>query len=277
MLLASYQPLVEDAGLREMSRAFDALEKELGFTPYFCFPAEKLEDMLVHSFFVTPSCPEKIIIFETENYQTLDIVRWNQILKLDMDGMDYDVKAVLNCAKAPFCEYLVPAFENVRFEIGIQEALRTQLTIDYENEDVRAIATGKLAMAQGKAIDLIEKARWENVSGYELDIRKMRMAKNAFEICVLPLLYVFMVTGRWEDIGISLNPKWIFGNVEPQRMLARIYNPDEAMEFKTYAYFQKAFSSFQLNMDMGYSRPSKNGPCPCGSGKKYKRCCGKNK
>ena len=23
--------------------------------------------------------------------------------------------------------------------------------------------------------------------------------------------------------------------------------------------------------------PSKNGPCPCGSGKKYKRCCGKNK
>jgi SWIM/SEC-C metal-binding protein len=22
-------------------------------------------------------------------------------------------------------------------------------------------------------------------------------------------------------------------------------------------------------------RPSKNAPCPCGSGKKYKRCCGK--
>ncbi|MBQ2264327.1 MAG: SEC-C domain-containing protein [Oscillospiraceae bacterium] len=24
-------------------------------------------------------------------------------------------------------------------------------------------------------------------------------------------------------------------------------------------------------------KPSKNGPCPCGSGKKYKRCCGKGK
>ena len=24
------------------------------------------------------------------------------------------------------------------------------------------------------------------------------------------------------------------------------------------------------------SKPSRNGPCPCGSGKKYKRCCGKN-
>ena len=24
------------------------------------------------------------------------------------------------------------------------------------------------------------------------------------------------------------------------------------------------------------SKPSKNGPCPCGSGKKYKQCCGKS-
>jgi SWIM/SEC-C metal-binding protein len=30
----------------------------------------------------------------------------------------------------------------------------------------------------------------------------------------------------------------------------------------------KSMFSFQ-------SRPSKNAPCPCGSGKKYKRCCGK--
>ena len=232
--------------------------------------------MLLNRFFVTPSCPEKIIIFETDNYQTLDIVRWNQILKLDMEGKPYDVSEVLDCVEDPFCEYLVPAFDNVRFEIGIQEALRTQLTIDYENEDVRAIAIGKLAMAQGKAIGLFEKARWGNPTGHALDIQKMRMEKNAFEIYVLPLLYVFMVSGRWEDIGISLNSKWIFGNVEPQRMLARIYNPEESMEFKTYAYFEKAFSSFQLNMHVGHSRPAKNGPCPCGSGKKYKRCCGKN-
>lgn len=25
----------------------------------------------------------------------------------------------------------------------------------------------------------------------------------------------------------------------------------------------------------GFSPPSKNAPCPCGSGRKYKRCCGR--
>lgn len=277
MLLASYQPLVEDPKQGMKSPALEALSKRLGFLPYFCFPAEKLEDMLVHSFFVTPSWPEKLIIFETDNYQTLDIVRWNQILKLDLEGKAYSMDGVLDSAKAPFCEYLVPAFENLRFEIGVHEALYTQLTIDYENENTRAIAAGKLAIAQGKAIGLIEKAHWGNTSGYELDILKKRMFKNAFEICVLPLLYIFMISGRWEDMGISLNPEWIFGNVGPQRMLARIYNPEKPMEFKTYAYFEKAFNTYKLNMQLPSNKPSKNGKCPCGSGKKYKRCCGKNK
>lgn len=176
MLLASYQPLIEDAGLRTNSATFDALENMLGFTPYFCFPAEHLKDMVVHSFFVTPSWPEKIIIFESENYQKLDIVQWNQILKLDMEGKSYDVSKALIDAVDPFCEYLVPAFENVCFEIGLHKALHTTLNIDYANEKVRGIAEGKLAMAQGKARDLIEKARSGGASGFDLEIRKMRMA-----------------------------------------------------------------------------------------------------
>lgn len=274
MLLASYQPLVEDTELRRKSRAFDCLVQELGFVPYFCFPAERLEDMLVHSFFVTPSWPEKIVICEAQEYRRLDIVQWNRILKLDSGGEPFDISLALQDAEEPFCEYLVPAFDDVRLEIGLREAVYEELLIDYADGDTKAVAEGRLSMAQGKAIGLIEKAYWGMLSGAELEIRKMRMLKNAFEICVLPLLYIYMISGRWEDFGAGLNADWIYRNVEPQRMLSRIYNPDEAWEYKTYAYFEKAFHTYRLNMLSSGSQPSRNGKCPCGSGKKYKRCCG---
>lgn len=275
MLLASYQPFVEDSELRVQSTAFEALVNALGFVPYFCFPAEKLEDMLVYSFFAAPNWPEKLIIFESNDYRKLDVVQWNRILKLEKEGKHFDVSIALAETTAPFCEYLVPALDNVRFEIGLHEALHTCFNIDYVDEDARNTAEGWLAFAQGTASKLVAEARFRADSPEREEALRLRLQKNAFEVYVLPVLYIFMVSGKWEDLGTMLNPDWIFKNSAPMKMLARLYNPEEPMDYKTYGVFQKAFGSFQANMHIGGKKPSKNGLCPCGSGKKFKRCCGR--
>lgn len=275
MLLASYQPLVEDIGRRAKSGAFAALVETLGFVPYFCFPAERLEDMLVHSFFAAPNCPERIVIFETENFQKLDVVQWNRILRLEDIGEPFDVSLALLEAEAPFCEYLVPAFENVRVDLPLHEALYTSFRIDYADELTRNAAVGWFAMAQGRAVQMYEAADLQADTTEGLEVLMGRALKNSFEVFVLPVLYIFMVSGRWEDLGTMLNPDWIFKNKAPMEMLTRIYNPRESMGFKTYGYFEKAFRSFQANMLDGEKKPSRNGRCPCGSGKKFKRCCGR--
>lgn len=64
-----------------------------------------------------------------------------------------------------------------------------------------------------------------------------------------------------------------------------------AMEFNTKKWVNNGYSNFELHTFypeefpmknypgeksvQQRTEPSKNGPCPCGSGKKYKRCCGK--
>lgn len=40
-------------------------------------------------------------------------------------------------------------------------------------------------------------------------------------------------------------------------------------------YLKEIEHERRANRQMFNSRPSQNGPCPCGSGKKFKRCCGK--
>ncbi len=61
------------------------------------------------------------------------------------------------------------------------------------------------------------------------------------------------------------------------------------MDYHSKKWVHNGFSPCELDQKYGYSLgrkakpqaflqtegPSKNGPCPCGSGKKYKRCCGK--
>ncbi len=50
--------------------------------------------------------------------------------------------------------------------------------------------------------------------------------------------------------------------------------------YKTVTMFSQMRSMMAMNGMVPpelMKQPSKNGPCPCGSGKKYKRCCGKGK
>lgn len=43
----------------------------------------------------------------------------------------------------------------------------------------------------------------------------------------------------------------------------------------TYRFPSIGGVDFVRNPPKGIDPPSRNGPCPCGSGKKYKRCCGR--
>ena len=64
----------------------------------------------------------------------------------------------------------------------------------------------------------------------------------------------------------------------------RVDDPEEeakkvAEQLETERKIEEAVRQFNLSNDgegQGSKKVSRNDPCPCGSGKKYKQCCGKS-
>ncbi len=61
---------------------------------------------------------------------------------------------------------------------------------------------------------------------------------------------------------------------EIQRLEAELKKMEE--EIKQQAVLQHGESEAQKKPEIGGKKPKRNEPCPCGSGKKYKHCCGRS-
>ena len=49
---------------------------------------------------------------------------------------------------------------------------------------------------------------------------------------------------------------------------------DELRDSEYEQYYQSVVSETRNDQIDNNEQPNRNDPCPCGSGKKYKRCCG---
>jgi uncharacterized protein YecA (UPF0149 family) len=60
------------------------------------------------------------------------------------------------------------------------------------------------------------------------------------------------------------------------RELAQEWKDRQALEHKAEMEAERAagMQSFRHVQGRGAAKVGRNDPCPCGSGKKYKRCCG---
>lgn len=94
-------------------------------------------------------------------------------------------------------------------------------------------------------------------------------------------------SATWHGIEILATEK---GGVDDEEgyvsFLAHYSSKDQACEHREDSYFKKIdgdwrFIDGQIQTNAPYRRDEpkvgRNDPCPCGSGKKYKKCCGKGK
>lgn len=88
-----------------------------------------------------------------------------------------------------------------------------------------------------------------------------------------------------EVIAVLEDEGLVFQNISDVEEFMRLY---QALNNNSRKHSNRGYTPSELAMHCGQTdliklqnimqkEPSKNGPCPCGSGKKYKRCCGKDK
>ena len=92
----------------------------------------------------------------------------------------------------------------------------------------------------------------------------------------------FMGAGKYSKANSMLEK--IADRTEDESIYAMLDMIGEQVEgmssyYMDYAQDWDPFTGMGMEVDMPYQREGKkigrNDPCPCGSGKKYKKCCGK--
>jgi len=61
-----------------------------------------------------------------------------------------------------------------------------------------------------------------------------------------------------------------------ERMLEELELPEEELISNEYQELPQDTTDAQHTPYIAPHKPKRNDPCPCGSGKKYKNCCGKS-
>ena len=123
MILATYQHIdFEDVSI---SDKYNEFEEILGYKPIFCFAANTLRQCIVESILAAPHRMHQLIIFETDDYDMIDIVKYNKLR--ESDG-SYNIDNVKDCIttepKINCREYLVRCIkpESVKLRINVIEA-----------------------------------------------------------------------------------------------------------------------------------------------------------
>lgn len=277
MILATYQPLNEDKGKR---LKIVELEEKLGYYPYFCFSAENIYDVCLYSVLSAPNCPEKIIIFETDDFDTIDIIKWNQYMVTKNDDLLDDI--INTDIDKKYKEFVVRKIDNVLNEISIDEVFDNNISFEGADKELKQFYQDIFTLSLHNAreqIDNIQILKDDKTTDDDINFALKRNKKNVFEIYLLPILYSFMMKGY--DVCVFDYNKFhsLIGRIT--KMLTNIYNcKSDLLEYKTYEYYDSLCEMIlSLIMDIRWIEKSQNiypnDLCFCGSGKKYKKCHGK--
>ena len=77
MILGSFQI---DQEFELPHTKFPDLHSELGYYPRFCFRADSDKNVIKYGLLAAPNSVDNLFIFETDEFQLLDSVSWNQYL-----------------------------------------------------------------------------------------------------------------------------------------------------------------------------------------------------
>ena len=296
MILATYQPYIDKK--TEPEGAIKELAEHLGYYPIFCFPANTSQEIIIHSMLAAPNMPEKLILFETNDFVEIDVVKWNQKLAIECQNIsNQNSIPILGCftdKPSIYKEYVVKEIVNILEEVDIKQAFFDNYIPSNDKDSVSATIVVQLAEAAKNTAEHLckqfqipfdDELSWDNYS----QTQKM-LVKEIFQYTFLPLWYPAVRGVSFLDSTHFDFYKYIEEGCSKD--VAMFYNPDEDLNYKSYGFYEKIYDNLRrytsethisnvrnlvnANQPRTSTKINPNSPCPCGSGKKYKKCC-KNK
>lgn len=269
MLFATYQPYNPDKDRR--SPFYQTFEDYLGWYPVWCFKADTLANFLFGSWSSAPTCPERLIFFESDDYIEYDVVKYNQLLCSETLTKDSLAECFENPGK--FKEVIVNDIPNDGIEMDIEEMM-----FEFDCED--GIGEVNMHLAQrvyelfynnaieaGAYIDRALDAIFKK-SAMEIFLGKMAYGLATSEYC-----------SAFDFVPMILSPELtLAANLWDSATLLRnkIFEEDglgteddyRTMKNRFFACCAQSHSAFISQIQL-----KRNDLCPCGSGKKLKHCC----
>lgn len=278
MILGTFQPLHPDPARH--SARYACFERFLGYYPVFCFPARSAMEAAWGAFLAAPYWPERLVLFDSEDYRRFDLVRWNQLLG---SVEDPDVAPLFGEVDELRAEYVVPEISDIIVEIPIHEALfetayDERLEGSPGGDDDEYGLIGSLAES---ARSMVESQDW----GKESTRFRLVAEKEALTFFLVKPIWCAATQGTVPVADICpLIP--LAANDTPRRLwvrceelLARCFDIVGACTPEGFAELCSDMSRLQSMNEAAWMEPlaralgvGRNDPCPCGSGRKYKSC-----
>ena len=263
----------------------------------FC-PVEKLLDVVNIKKGMRMDTEELIEIFDKFPYDQLWSSRIGELIVSDVYADDLDELKNLRITQGDKPYYLPTKDE-------VEELYRTlALASEKSYRDLARFLKDELFMDPEYAEDIVNEL-WDNISTIDdyhenlqwlldqLDFNEDGQAEKAINLFMMCMNNTRMVVNRgfkplelhsMSGIGPGNMPTIVLGSSKAANMLSEV-----APQIKQMGYGVdidgNAVDMPVVNMPVGVDGPAvratikvyPNDPCPCGSGKKFKKCCGKNK
>lgn len=282
MILATYQPATPDKTLPTKTPELDDF---LGYHPIWCFAANNFKEFMVNSVLAAPNAPEILYVFETSEYRSIDIVKWNTFGYHIKKSESCDLKECFSPRDEKYCEYIIRDIPNdgILLQINLHDAIyRTKYRGDTcFDDDMRELIEKLANLAADRAYECAESTYKNTQITTNGDLNrakqwsKTRAEKQAFEL----YLAGFVVAPRLP--GSSIFDMTAFrANLYYQKLAALsglLVDNYNGQELPTYDRQDEILSllgsCYRPIAPWGDRKIGRNEKCPCGSGKKYKNCC----
>lgn len=250
MLLATYQPAGSNPKMY-------GLTDILGYCPRFCFSAENLEQFFTLSVLLNACRSETITIFDTDDYDMLDCVKWNQYLSAECCEKKEGLWTALNCNyKEKYSVFLVKDVTNTVINIPVTSLLNKGTFHISENQKRAECLNAMICHAQKICAAYLKKMQVVSTHPLtEQQVNDIRMStqRKVIQYFVLPYVYQFGVTQNgvcsesmyFNDQGlfkyhISENG-WIEREKRIEALKKKFYNSHHTLAEKTYLNFDKMY------------------------------------
>ena len=256
MILATYQPI----NPKKKDSAFkDICYDDLGFNPVWCFNADTLYDFWINSFLTVPVCPEKLIVFETEEYWAIDKSQWYNALHAK--GEKPKVISKDSIRDVNNVEFLVREIENVLYEVDIKKSIYDRIS----QEEKENILEPAIKRVESQLTDLYNMANYNMT--YERFMQN-NIAEKYREAYASWNQYAIedYRNNLHKGYNIEIDTTYISRNDKLYALLDEYGS--ENTSYELYCKIRR-----ELEKAVKEKKIYPNDMCPCGSGKKYKKCC----
>lgn len=300
MLLGSFQEIPRDSEGNPipMSKVQSHLNKELGCRFVWCFPMEHFDSAVFNALTVAPNMPMMFCVFDTDEYYRIDRVKHYQDILNDTVSDEALVRCINNELDDFHSEILIDRkiadkcriFTMLPFQLGdVGHKIHFNELFTFP-ENVFKSAPAEMDNIVVEELEKIPKLNYESnvtkVPGYieRDDIVNMYLEAtndmHKFDLTMFPFVY-HVLKDKWaSSVWFKcMNPhfnqvmKLCFQDfVDWANEDCSAEKFDEMIEtFKRYLITNEAV----LEAYCKHELPQRNDKCPCGSGKKFKKCCGR--